>query len=232
MSKMKKILMVGFLIMYTTNAYATFDYQTAVFTASEKFQNMKEKVLSVKQKIEQAKMDISEGWKNVQSCSSFNVKGCMAAGKSLQDLDGEYGDQLNTIFVLPETGLEKVEDKNSQEIIDGIRNAIYVAGEGDSLEAARNKLDANNAMLADDVATLFAKSTASRQRILKDGVKEASYQEIGADMELEKILKSKAEQRIDTITRIARIIELRAYMIGVPATSELTMYVKSASESK
>ena len=228
MSKVIKILMVSFLIMHTTNAYATFDLPSAVSSTLEKVEDIKQDILGFYNQVMQAQQDITEGWKNVQSCIKADVKGCKNALGNMQNVEG----QISVINVLPETGLDKVGDKDSREIIEGIKNAIYVAGEGNSIENAQKQLKANNAMLADDVATLFAKGTAYRQKILKDGVEESNYHDFKEDDTLEYILKEKARMRISSAERIARIIELRAYMIGIPATSELTKYQKEASESE
>lgn len=235
MSKFLKILIVSSLIMYTANAYATFDFISNLSAYSEKVEDIKQKYLSYANAIEQAKTDVTKGYEGVRKCTSGNVSGCMNAGQSIKELKGEYGDQIASIAVLPGSGLDTIQNKNAQEIIDNTKKAIYVANQGNSIENANQRAAANNIMLADDIATLFAKSTASRQRILKDGTDDKEtystkdpFNDKHSDTQT--MIQGKARQRLNSISRIARIIELRAYMIGIPATSELTMYVREAQD--
>lgn len=240
MNKFIKTLMLTLFIIASSNAYATFDIPAAMFITGGKFENIKQRIIEEMDKIKRTQDNLTAGWKGVKDCvGSFNPSTCINMGKSLKSLGAEYGDQISNINVLPNTGLDKVDkDTKSADIINSIKDgAIYKSNQGNSIEEANKQSKINNAMLADDIATLFAKSTAVRQKILTDteqtntidGEKSNLYQKIEDDEDTSVIIQKKARQRIESVSRITRIMELRAYMIGIPATSELTKYVKDGS---
>ena len=96
--------------------------------------------------------------------------------------------------------------------------------------------DENNAVVASDVATLWAKATSTRQAILKEDDNEqynAALEGTSGEDEanMEKLLASQQMLSLLSAKRVNRILELHSYMLSAPSTFELVSHSNESEES-
>jgi hypothetical protein len=121
-----------------------------------------------------------------------------------------------------------------EEMVEKFESGVYVADQGDDI-AKRGEIRAeNDAVVASDVATLWAKAMSTRQAILQEDDNEQynSALEGGASGEdeanMEKLLVSQQMLSLLSARRVNRILELRSYMLSAPSTRELVGHSKES----
>lgn len=224
---MKKRLL-AFLVLsifiYADKAYAIYDIMAKVESGLELGKDLETKAKETMKKITDAEKRARQGFDGLSSCFK-NPKKCDY--KAMEQLGKEgsgYVKKIKEVRVMP--GAEEMKEgdlkKKASEGLMGIvrQTYIYQRAQKESLKMLNENRRQINALIADDLALLFAKGVSTRQSILaEDG---SLYQTDFNNDNIDEILKAQNVVGIASANRINRILELRTYMVGAAATAELT----------
>jgi hypothetical protein len=233
MIKRLTLALVFSLFMYTQEAYAVFDFVATIESQLEGFQKTLGKYQEIMKKATDTYTRAKRGFDAASGCIK-NPRTCFAALAEIgRSLDGS----ISKIAVMKRVQLP--EDKallevSSEEMVEKFESGVYVADQGDDI-AKRGEIRAeNDAVVASDVATLWAKAMSTRQAILQEDDNEQynSALEGGASGEdeanMEKLLVSQQMLSLLSARRVNRILELRSYMLSAPSTRELVGHRKES----
>lgn len=212
------IALVFSLFVYTREAYAVFDFVATLESQLEgvqkKFSGIQEKLKKVTDAYTRAK----RGFDAVDGCIR-KPKTCFAAIKELKS--GLSKINMMSSVNLPED--KALLEVSSGEMVQELEKAVYVKGQGKDIEKTGEKKDEINAVVAADVASLWAKAVSTRQAILAEKDDEQYNEALkggssGDEANMEKLLASQQMLSLLSARRVNRILELRSYMISAPAT--------------
>lgn len=212
------IALVFSLFVYTREAYAVFDFVATLESQLEgvqkKFSGIQEKLKKVTDAYTRAK----RGFDAVDGCIR-KPKTCFAAIKELKS--GLSKINMMSSVNLPED--KALLEVSSGEMVQELEKAVYVKGQGKDIEKTGEKKDEINAVVAADVASLWAKAVSTRQAILAENDDEQYNEALkggssGDEANMEKLLASQQMLSLLSARRVNRILELRSYMISAPAT--------------
>lgn len=231
--KLIYILLLSFMV-YTKEAYAVFDVMALIQTNLEKFQNVMKQAQEVKEKAEEIKAKVQQGFdaaKSAMACASKpSASECSKVAQNLTSAYKGVKQIKETRAMGEELSSDDLFRKDINKLEDSVRDTIYQKGLGDDFKRLRANRKANNAVVADDLALLFAKGVVTRQMIIQEDGK--MYQQEFANGNLDEILNAQKNVRILSDLRLAQILEMRTFMISAQATSELTMQNHEEDKNK
>jgi parvulin-like peptidyl-prolyl isomerase len=212
------IALVFSLFVYTREAYAVFDFVATLESQLEGFQKTLSKYQEIMKKASDAYTRAKRGFDAVDGCIR-RPKTCFAAIKELKS--GLSKINMMSSVSLPED--KALLEVSSGEMVEEIEKAVYVKGQGQDIKKIGEKKAEINAVVAADVAALWAKAVSTRQAILAENDEEqynaALKGGVGEDeANMEKLLASQQMLSLLSARRVNRILELRSYMMSAPAT--------------
>lgn len=238
---MKKKFYIGVFLsvfVFVQPAYAIIDIMATVQSALEMKKEIETRVQTIRKKLEDAKKRLVQGYKAGASCFA-DPKSC--GTKALTELTTEMlsTDPLG-VRVLEMAGIRAVKNadaltagdivkKKSEDIEKNVLTAYtYVKGTGEDLKKLSDFRNIVNAVIADETALLFAKGASVRQSI-RNEIQENLYP-TKIENKLSDILAVHNALAIKSQERLTRILELKAYMGGAQANSELAQHTLSEDE--
>ncbi|MBO5038654.1 MAG: hypothetical protein J6C85_04280 [Alphaproteobacteria bacterium] len=232
MTKKLLIVLLLSLLFYTKSSYAVIDILAQIQTGMELYKEAENKV----HEVEKLKSDIEkrakQGFSAASNCFKNPTKCDPNSFKALGiDAPGFVTDKIKEISVMPGSTLGKgdLSKKAGKDMMTDVEKSyIYKRGQGKDLEKLRQNRRDNNAVVTDELATMFAKGITTRNSIQAEDGK--LYQTEFKKDNIDEILKAQNVVGIVTDSRLARILELRAYMVGAEATAELTRQNREANE--
>ena len=237
MKKIVSILLVSCFFFYSRPAYAVFDFISIIEDAIELVSDLQHKVIEIQNKIAEIKKRVAQGFELAGDCLSNPGKCDMEA---LGNFAGDVASaiQNGSDFISGMTGsaiataTNNLMEYESESLEDNIRDTyIYKRGTGDDLTNLNKNRQGLNGVAINDTNALFAKAAATRHSILQE--EDTIYQTDFGDAEgqnVEKIIRAQTVVALYTQARLARILELRANMVGADATLELTQQAKEPEE--
>ncbi len=233
MIKRLTLALIFSLFVYTREAYAVFDFVATIESQLESFQKTLGKYQEIKKKAMDVYTRARRGYDAASGCIK-NPRTCFAAIRTIgSSVKGIKDIAVMKNVELPEGALLEAP---SEDLINKFEEGgVYKKGVKQDIQKTQEIKDENNAVLASDVATLWAKATATRQEILKEDESElyeatltpSSTEEDEANME--KLLASQQTLSLLSARRINRMLELRSYMISAPSTYELMSHSKETT---
>lgn len=231
----KKLCIALFLSVFTftPKAYAVLDIMATVQSGLELYKDVENKVQEIQKKIADIEKRARQGFAAGANCFS-NPLSCDANALSALGLDAPgYITKIKEFRVMPGAEALQSDDINkkaAEGLMDTVKTSyIYKRGQGDDLNKLRENRRGNNAVITDEVALLFAKGATTRHSVMEeDG---SLYQTKFNKDNVDEILAAQNKVGIATVSRLARILELRAYMVGAEATAEMTRQNIEADEN-
>lgn len=221
------------IFIYSREAYAIFDIMAKVQSVLQLYKEVENKVQEATKKLRDIEKRARQGFALATSCFKNPTK-CDAKALAAFALDSEswVKDSMTELRVMAKASAlkkgdlkKKADEGLAQSVVNGY---IYKLGQGDDISNTEFNRSQLNAVIADDAALLFAKAVAVRQTILaEDG---SLYQSEFKNENIDELLKAQNVVTIATQYRLDRILELRSYMVGAPATAEITQQVQEADE--
>ena len=222
------------IFVYTREAYAVFDFVATVQSQLEGFQKTLGKYQEIMKKATDTYTRAKRGYDAASGCIK-NPSTCFAAISTIGSAMG-YG--ISKIAVMKRIKLPEgpLLETSSQDMVNELEKGVYVKGQENAIAKTEEIRDENNAVVASDVATLWAKATSTRQAILK----EDDNEQYNADLEgtsgedeanMEKLLASQQMLSLLSAKRVNRILELHSYMLSAPSTFELVSHSNESEES-
>jgi len=246
MKKRISILLLLFCLVYTRPAYAVFDFIAAIEDGINLVIDIQNKVEQIQNKIAEIKKRITQGFalaggciQNPMQCDEKALKNFIGAGL------GVVSKTLDGVYVMKQAKLMAKENLNEQCtscLEDEVKDTyIYKRGEGDDMKRLSENRENINGIVINDTNVLFAKAITTRHAIIMEDA--SIYQTNFGDNSgasdpenpknpenIQKILRAQTFVSIYTQSRLARILELRAHMVGAEATVELTKQGKDKGE--
>jgi hypothetical protein len=237
----KKFLIAVFLSVFVVAkpAYAIIDIMAMVQSALELKKEIETKVQNIQRKISDAKKRLVQGYQLGANCFSKPASCGLNALTNLTSINEK--DPLGVI-ILEMTGIRTVKgaeslsqgdvvNKKSENLDKTVVKAYtYVKGQEDSFKNLNENREQLNSVTADEVALLFAKGAATRQSIRNEDAKDMYPTEIG-DKQSD-IIAPHSAVALKSQERLTRILELRAYMAGAEATSDMGQFSPTEDEMK
>lgn len=225
---MKKKLFLTLLLssfISAQSAYAVFDIMAAIQSGLELYKDIENKIQELQKLAADIEKRAKQGFAAASSCFK-NPTDCDAGAFLALGMDAQnYVDNKIAEFrVMP--GAEELQKgdinkKSSENLMETVRTSyIYKRGQGKDLENLRKNRRGNNAVVTDEVAILFAKGATTRHSIMEEDGE--LYKTKFDNNNVDEILQAQNLVEIATVSRMARILELKSYMIGAEATVELT----------
>ena len=109
-----------------------------------------------------------------------------------------------------------------------VKSYTYVKGQAESFGKLTDNRQQLNSVIADEVAILFAKGAAVRQSIRNEDAEDMYPTEL-SDKQSD-LIAPHAAVALKSQERLTRILELRAYMAGAEATSEMGQFSPTEEE--
>lgn len=247
---MKKRLFLALflsLFMYSRAAYAIFDIPAIVQAALEFKTEVENKIKEIEKLKDDIEKRVKQGFALASNCfkslSSKSISGCDIKGMKdfyddAKNLKEGVITRIKEFPVMPAADKLK-EDMNNmkQQMADTYQNLVrkaYIFKKGGKdLERLRENRNNLNAIITDEVSMLFAKAATTRHSIQTEesGDKEnETYKTEFKQNNLDEILAAQNSVGILTNSRLARIVELRAFMNSAPATSEMMQHSVEAND--
>lgn len=222
------------LLSCPKSSYAVIDPLAYIQTGMELYKEAENKVQEVQKMKQDLEKRAKQGFTAALNCFKNPMKCDPNAFKALGiNAPGFVTNKIKEFRTMPGSPLKEgdLSKKASQDLMTGIRGSyIYQRGQGDDLEKLRQNRRDNNAVVTDELAIMFAKGMTTRNSIQTEDGK--LYQTEFKNDNIEEILKAQNVVGIVTDSRLARILELRAYMVGAEATAELTRQHREANEKQ
>jgi hypothetical protein len=222
------------IFVYTREAYAVFDFVATVQSQLEGFQKTLGKYQEIMKKATDTYTRAKRGYDAASGCIK-NPSTCFAAISTIGSAMG-YG--ISKIAVMKRIKLPEgpLLETSSQDMVNELEKGVYVKGQENAIAKTEEIRDENNAVVASDVATLWAKATSTRQAILKEDDNEqynAALEGTSGEDEanMEKLLASQQMLSLLSAKRVNRILELHSYMLSAPSTFELVSHSNESEES-
>ena len=223
---MKKIFMTIFLSVFliTNQAHAVFDVMATVQSGLELYKEVETKVQAIQKKVLDIKKRVVQGFAAATNCFK-NPRKCDI--NAIVSVAGEFAGgikgAINGVKALEGSGLDGDKDlmgSNSKNLDQNVKEAYtYKKGAGDDLNRLDEQRKKVNGIIADDVATLFAKGVVVRQLIKEEKTEDLYSTSIGNSQS--DILAAQNSVTLKSQERLTRILELRAYMISAQSSAEL-----------
>lgn len=238
MKKKISILLLLCCLVYTRPAYAVFDFIAAIEDGINLAIDIQTKVEQLQNKIAEIKKRVTEGFavaggciKNPLQCDTEALKHFVGDGL------GVISKTLDGVYVMKKAKLMAKENLNEQcteclekEVHD---TYIYKRGAGNDMKNLNENREGINGIVINDTNVLFSKAITTRNAIIMEDA--SIYQtDFGDDTgttdpentknpeNIQKVIQAQTFVAIYTQSRLARILELRAHMVGAEATVELT----------
>lgn len=214
------VLLITFLLC-GKNAYAIFDPMATVESALELKDEIVTQVQEVQKFISDTQKRIKQGYAMATSCFKNPLK-C-----GLNSLITGNKDGYKTIKMFPMMNdavalLDKdLTEAKSEDVSNVVRDTYIYHDQQESLSKLRENRDQINSVVANQSAILFAKGAMMKTR-LKNEESADIYEDPSKQEQDDSIQYLQGKLDITNATRLARIIELKAYMLHAQATSELT----------
>jgi len=234
------------LFVYTRSAYAIFDLPAILQSLLEyktELENKYKEIMKLKDDIEKR---AKQGFAMASNCFT-SIKDCDINGMTdlYNDATGAlkkgYVVRMKEFPVMPNAEKLK-EDMNdtsknmADEYQTTVRNSyIYKKGGSKDLEKIRENRDNINSIVIDEIAMLFSKGATTRHSVQteENGDEEnKKYTTEFKEDNLDEILAAQNNVGMLTNSRLARIIELRAYMNSATATAEMTQHSVEADDKE
>ena len=226
-------LLFSFFV-YTREAYAVFDFVATIQSQLEGFQKTLGKYQEIMKKATDTYTRAKRGYDAANGCIKKPAT-CFAAIATIGSAMG-YG--ISKIAVMKRIKLPEgpLLETSSQDMVNELEKGVYVKGQENAIAKTEEIRDENNAVVASDVATLWAKATSTRQAILKEDDNEqynAALEGTSGEDEanMEKLLASQQMLSLLSAKRVNRILELHSYMLSAPSTFELVSHSNESEES-
>ena len=238
---MKKKFYIGVFLsvfVFVQPAYAIIDIMATVQSALEMKKEIETRVQTIRKKLEDAKKRLVQGYKAGANCFA-NPKSCGTNALTELTKDMLSTDPLG-VRILEMTGIRAVEGaegltagdvakKRAEDVEKSVLTSYtYVKGLGNDLKNLSDFRNIVNAVIADETALLFAKGASVRQSIRNENQEEIYPTKI--ENKLSDILAVHNALAIKSEERLTRILELKAYMGGAQANSELAQHTLSKEE--
>jgi len=224
MKKRLTLALIFSMFLYTREAYAIFDIMAKVQSALELYKDIQKKITEVQKLKRDMEKRIREGFALGSNCFANPLKCNVDAIKTLGEdaanaIKNIRKDPpiINPAPAILKKDMQQAEMEKVDAAIEG--SYIYKRNQQKSIEETSKNRKKINAVVADEVATLFAKAVAVRSKIYLD---EGDLYKYNLTEEKDEVLSAHALVNITTQLRLDHILELRSYMVGARATSELT----------
>ncbi len=213
------------LFFYNINqAYAVFDLVAFVQSKLELATEIKDKVQEELKKLREMQKRLTQGFNAASNCFK-NPMNCdvNAVSHFAATTAVAIDNRIKEARVMGDADELQDDIQNTEE--DGLADVvedsyIYERGAGDDVTRLEEYKEEINAIVADDVAILFAKATSARQAIItEDGT---LYTTEFTQDNVDEILRAQNIVEIATQQRLNRIVELRAYMFSAPLTLDIS----------
>lgn len=225
------ITLCATLLLYGKESYATLDPMATVESALE----LKDELVTQLQEFQKMKQDLEkrlkQGYALATSCFKNPVKCGLQTISSLAKDDGFK--TIKFFPMMPGTDLiyKDLTKMSSESVSEEIR-ASYIYHTGPhSLENLRTNRDNINSVVADQSALLFAKGAMIKTRLLKED-SATIYEDPSKNNQADSIKYLQAKLDINDQVRLARILEIKAYILHAQSTSELTQQSIKEDEGK
>lgn len=227
------VLLITFLLC-GKNAYAIFDPMATVESALELKDEIVTQVQEVQKFISDTQKRIKQGYAMATSCFKNPLNCGLKAATSLIT-DGKDGYKTIKMFPMMDGAvalLDKDLTKVKSEDVSNIVKETYIYhDQKESLSKLRENRDQINSVVANQSAILFAKGAMMKTR-LKNEESAEIYEDPSEKKQDDSIQYLQGKLDITNATRLARIVELKAYMLHAQATSELTQQSIKDDEEK
>lgn len=235
----KKFFIAVFLsvFVFTRPAYAIIDIMAMVQSALELKKEIETKVQNIQRKISEAKKRLVQGYQMGASCFSNPLScnlGELASLADITKLDPKGVRILEIQGVRTVAGAEELASgdivSKKSETLDKtvVKSYTYVKGQAESFGKLTDNRQQLNSVIADEVAILFAKGAAVRQSIRNEDAEDMYPTEV-SDKQSD-LIAPHAAVALKSQERLTRILELRAYMAGAEATSEMGQFSPTEEE--
>lgn len=235
------------IFVYSHAAYAIFDFPAILQSGLELKSDVENKIKEIRKFEDDMEKRVKQGFAAATSCFKNPVScGVKQMGKidfaSLSDSDAlkkGFVTRVKKFPVMPNAEKLKGDLNNAkQKMADTYQNTVreaYIFKKGDDdIRRVRENRDNLNAVITDEVSMLFAKGATTRHSIQteENGDKDnEKYVKEFKQNNLDEILAAQNSVGILTNSRLARIVELRAYMNAAPATSEMMQHSVEANDN-
>lgn len=229
MKKISLLLLLCFCL-YSSRAYAVFDFVGKLEDGIELASDIKTKAEEIQNRIAEYQKRLTQGFAALGNCLSNPTKCDLNALQSLTgDSIAAISGASDFVSAMKGSALEKgnLPEYESESLENSVHDTyVYKRGSGKSIERLRENRQAINGIAINDTNALFAKAITTHHSIMLED--NALYQaDFGENPDMEKILRARSVVSLYTQSRLARILELRANMVGAEATLELTQQSNS-----
>lgn len=220
------------LFVYSRSAYAIIDIMAWVQSGLELKTEVQNKIHEIRKQIDDAQKRIKQGFSIASNCFKNPLK-C--------DLKGFKNLATGTMFKIPVMpGAEQMKTADLTDVINSTgaaglikevrENYIYRRNKADSLKELSENRKNIHSVIRDEIALQFAKGMATRHNIQNEADKDV-YTHDFKQNNIEEILSAQNISCIMSANRLARIVELRAHMVGAEASASLTEQSLEAEEN-
>lgn len=223
---------------YVRPAHAVFDFLAAIEDGIDLVIDIQTKVEQLQNKIAEIKKRVTQGFAVAGGCIQNPLQCDVGALMSfVGDGISVINKTLDGVYVMKKAKLMAKENLNEQCITcleDEVRDTyIYKRGDGKDMKRLNENRADINGIVINDTNVLFAKAITTRHSIIAE---DASLYptDFGDDSgtsdpenaknpeNIENVVRAQTFVALYTQSRLARILELRAHMVGAEATVELT----------
>ena len=222
---MKKCILIIVLFMtpllYPKKACAIFDPMATVETALE----LKDEVVTKVQEVQKFKNDLEKRYKQGYALATSCFKDPKNCG--LKGIESISKDGITSIKMFPMMpgaldSLDKDITKIKSEDVSNVIHLTYTYVQGDdSLKNTRENRANIGSVVANQAAILFAKGAMIKTRLQKEEDSEI-YEDSSKYDQVDSIKYLQSKLDIMNNTRLAHILELKAYMLNAQFTAEMT----------
>lgn len=219
------ILLLLCFCLYSSKAYAVFDFVGKLEDGIELASDIKSQAEEMRNRIAEYKKRLTQGFAALGDCLSNPTKCDVNSLKSLAgDSIAAVTGASDFVSAMKGSALEKgnLPEYESEGLENSVHDTyVFKRGAGKSIERLRKNRKDINGIAINDTNALFAKAITTHHSIMFED--NALYQtEFGKDTDMEEIVRAQTVVSLYTQSRLARILELRANMVGAEVTLELT----------
>lgn len=222
------IALVFSLFVYTREAYAVFDF---IATLESQLENVPKKLgkgQEIMKKVTDTYTRAKRGFDAANGCIK-NPRSCFA---KFLTVTGQAGltkiALMEGVDIEPNANLLEISsDEFTEKLEEG---GVYKKGQDDTIAKNQELKAQNNAVVVNDIASLWAKSISTRQEILKENDDEQYKEALSDTADMEKLLASQQTLSLLSAKRVNRILELQSYMISGQSTHELKGHSNPSEE--
>jgi len=239
---MKKLFLFLFLSMlFSQPTHAIVDGLATAQSVMELKTEIENKVQEIQKKIEEVKKTLKQGFdlasscfKNPMQCDPGQLSSFFGVGAGASILPQAHQE---IVFTMPNATNMQNPTAASQESLQGEieTNYIYHKSQGkkngskvgDNANVQENRDNINN-IISNETALLFAKAATTRHSIQLENDMQLYARDFGSSdggddpsAAKDSVLQAEAQVVLLSVSRLARILELRSSMIGTQATAEL-----------